>query len=424
MESRPESAGERYARLQAGQSYVAVSESAVGGYMVDNNYATNKEQQMSLSLYTPISTPLNVFVTGSFTDVEITSESYIHFITDIWIELTITNSGAGAINLVPSPYLFQRVEIFFGSNILQQFYGWELWNYVLMSYTNEQLATLSGVNTGSIAGGSLLMNFDPTTMGPSVNTIAAGETRTVVLLLPKTCISSSLFLPSLKGGRIKVRSYFNSGNPIYITTSPQKSNADLTAMRLYANGYRLDSRIFTPVENFYKQNKVVTKFSYSRQQQSNVTFSNNTEVQTPLNSFLGSYSFLTAWVTLASPLGEQYLTHLDAVNWSLITSSGQPVFSTTNIPKYVFSNLLECNLLPTFTGSVANGQIAFYNFSEAPLTSLTKGINLGSIYMNGLFLLRVQAGPAVGNVSGLITIIASQLAVLLQDSGTLTAYYL
>lgn len=404
----------KLAELQDGQNYIQADASVVNGYLVHSDYSRNLEQETSLSIWTPISIPSSAFVSsGVFFDTEITSESYVHFLTGLILELNVINNNANAIKPVPTRFLIDRLEVFMGSNLLQQFYSHELWTYLLLSYYNEQLAVLSGEHTAAA-----IENFNNVTMGTTTNTIATTVTQKLAFVFPQNILNSSIFLPAVSGGRIKIRIYLAGGTSIY--TTADNTGLALQGCRLYGMGYRLSPRIYPSVFNFYASNKVITKFAYSRQQVSTVTAIANSEFRIPLNSFLGSFSFMCFWARVSNPAGAQLYTNIPLQDWSLINSSGQPVYSSTNINQYVFS-LIHAHKFPSFTQSITNGQMSLYNFSEAPFEALQKGVNLGNGFSNGLWTLR--GTPTANNTLDIICV-ASELALCLQDAGNLVAMYL
>lgn len=407
---------ENYAKSALGETYISTQESLVSGYLIDTKFNVNKQQSTSMSLWTPISIPQSAFVSsGVFFDTEMTSESTINFVTNLWLELSVINNAVAAIAPVPTRWLIDRVEIYMGSDLLQQFYSHELWTYLMLQYSNEQLANLSGQNTPY-----QIENFNNTTLGTSANTIAAGATQKLAFLLPKCIINSSVFLPVITGGRIKIRTYLSGGTSIY--TGAQTSGLSLQGAIWYGSGYRLGPNIFNNVFNFYRANKIITRFAYSRQiVQSAGTLSAGNETKIPLNAFLGTFSFMTFWVRVANATGAQLYTVVPVTNWSLLNSAGSPVWSTLNIPNYVFPSMILADKFPTFAGSVNNGQIAMYTYSEAPLESLQRGLNFGSEYSNGLWLVKFVAASS-GTFE--LVCIGSELALCILDGGRVTAGYL
>ena len=419
----------KFGESQTGQKYVSASESLVAGYVVDEQYNVNKAQTASLSLWTPLSIPSSALQSGGvFFDTEITSESYIHFLSSMWIELTIKNNDVNPLTLVPTRWLFNRIEIYMGSNLLQQFYAHELWNYLLLSFKNEELANLTPAFTN--ANADMVENFNPTPMGTNTRALAAGASLNYSFLLPKTILHSSVFLPNIQGGRIKVRCYLNAGSQIYAQAAAPATPPSLVGARVLGTGFRLAPEIFNKVQNFYATNKVISRFAYSRQQIQSQSpgAATSDNVQFPLNSFLGSFSFMCFW--LRYPLGsafgsanqgETQYTMIQPTNWSLINSSGQPQYSSTQLVQYIFSSMVQTGVFPSFSGSIANGQMAIYNYSQAPFQALQSGLNYGSEFSNGLWTLRCTE-PIAHPIE--VVCVASELALCSQESGTLVAYYL
>lgn len=418
---------------------VSVEESVVSGYLV--NTANNKimRDESSLSIYSPLSFPANALTSGtSFSDTILTSDSTIHFFDKIWIELTITYTNVSATDIayvVPSPFLIQRLEFFFGSNLLQTFYNYDLHTYMMVSYNNEEFSNL---NLQNYATGNYLyapnddnatagLNYDCQTYGTNPGGFGPSNgvtlTRRFIIALPPTCFNS-IFIPTVNGGQLKLRTYFSSGSQIYDTSLPNAASTGLalTSMRIYSTGYRLNQSVFNEVYNLYASSKIINRFSYSRQVQNAVTLNSGSEFSTPLTGILGTFSCLYFWVPAGST-GENQYTTIPLNNWSLISSSGQPYYSSTNLAQYIFSSMIGAAKLRSGSGSTNNGQMGIFNFSHAPIESLNSGSASGQTFMDGLARLRGVPNTITPGVYN-INIVGQELAIILQESGNLVALFL
>jgi len=430
---------------------------------LDNNkivpldQATVLDGEEILNNYASLGSAGNIFVSNAYLDFEVRS-GQISYVNDVFLNVDINNGNAvNQLAIAPIQYLISFIEIFVGADLIETIYPTQLWTD-LCNYDNGQIDNIEKAcgfghqnNVCDFTAGPPVVFYDgahfDTGNGTILGSYAYPETRipvsttrSYVMKIPSTWLSSGHLLLDHLSDTLRVRVHFESGDNIFDTFTPAVQRVvgaggiSLQQAQLIVKGIKLGPKALSQALDRAQSNETVIKSYVHRRQIINAgALTAGVENSETLTGFNGEFDYLEIFQRNANATNEErwltnHTTGADQSRFEITTStlldgSGQP---------WGYQNLQNDSLLrywiqpDNYDGCEFNRYFPVYqlSFSGDPKGDQKTGKkDHGQAYMDGLW--RFTYTPE-NNITNAELIIHGKQAmnITISKNGKFQAHYL
>ncbi len=286
----------------------------------------NLHQHKATHLYTS-STNLSNAMNGGITTILIQPDSFNSYMEQLYLTIVVNNDSGGAVDLMPMPFWFRRIEYRIGNDLLQEEYSEQLHNDIANYPANVWK------NKG------YLWNYDEEGRYlPSRQPIPNGDTRRYYMRIGKFFTQSNFYLPAISG-ELRIRIFWRTFAD-YVLDGTQPS-LDEVGIEIQSAEQLNASRELTLREH----RRMPFHYRYGHYVRDIIpkTISASGELPVELNSFSGSFTELSVYVRPQGATGLQLIDFesfaIDRIQ--LENSDGERILGST--PVHYEENIMYFN---------------------------------------------------------------------------------
>lgn len=193
-----------------------------------------------------------------------------------WLQLGIRNNDAvNAADLLQSPFLLNRVEIYIAENLCETLYPSQLWAEQILLPTNEQWEAKAS-----------WMNYDAATGDATINNIPALSSAVSIIPLPLPQIAGKVPV-SLVRQETQLRVYFNITPNVQTAIGTPSTALALESAYLYISGVKYHPAVKAVVSNALFGRSIACRFYRRNQTRNVVTLTAGAPFILPITEFNG-----------------------------------------------------------------------------------------------------------------------------------------
>jgi hypothetical protein len=380
--------------LEKSESSPIVSLNSLKGGRITIPMSQSRIIQKSLATanFTPSSTYDNMLSSASHVQFNIDLGSILSSSYDLSLHLTVQNATGNPVELFPIMNWFNRIEIRFGSDIIQQFYSSDLYFYLWIWIDTEwrRVSDLMNLNDRFLPNGDLIPD---------------GTTQEFILLIPHTVFRQTNLFCKAVSEKFILTLYMNQSTQIVRTgTAPTVSNLYLEFITSHIS-IEDTSRMF----NAYRSG--IHKLRYYwlvNQQIARNSVQANTTLDLELTSFTGLFNFIQLVVQPVSAVGLALNQTKRIKEFDLLDEAGKSYYENNALQSHNESLIWDAEIISPFSRFDEIRNVYKHTFSLSPREDLMGGKLTGYMPLKGKSRFRVNTGPAA--VAKVITLTLSAAA--------------
>lgn len=378
----------------------------IGDRHFSKSNAVSKGSHVGMDVFPVLSSLGGLFSNGSQVTCELRNPN-ITFAKRIFVKLTIANADAvNAATLMATPFLFNQIQVFLGSDSIYTTYPENYWFNSLSEQSQEKTACIAAEQ-----------NWSTTTYFPT-STIAASSSATYIV--PLDLIVNQIDLPLTHCELLKLQFYMTTQPLISTSAMTAPASLSITDFQVYLVGEVLSNKGLKAVSDVLASApNGLTLAGYSDARQilnvASAATSSST-IQSTLSGFFGTYSSLTFLQRYSStPQAENQIQYKNGSaiapsvmameNISLYDSRGQ-LWWTNAMPE----SLVRLGMGAEYHNSIFPTVFRSYmfNFTEHVKESLEDGFQQNQDVVNTWKIQYTPSGLPVGTTNLDLVILAKR----------------